>query len=145
MARSKKAKTPSEPNILITSLIGGGIGLAVTIALAFLLPLAMLSAGDPNTLALPASALCIFTGGLTGAVITSKKCKKMPIQSGLLVGGIMLLPMLLVSIFINGEFRFVNAAVLTAVLISAVLIGSVINAKMASSGKRNMKKALKRR
>ena len=131
--------------MLISSLIGAGIGLAVMIFLALLLPLAMLSAGDPNALTLPAAALCIFLGALVGSFITSKNCRDMPIQSALVVGGIMLLPMLLVSLFVNGGFKFTNAAVLIAVLVSAVLIGAVINAKMASSGKRNMKKALKRR
>ncbi len=131
--------------MLISSLIGAGIGLAVMILLALLLPLAMLNAGDPNALTLPAAAVCIFAGALIGSFITSKNCRDMPIQSGLIVGGIMVLPMLLISIFLNGSFKLTNAAVLIAVLISAVLIGSVINAKMAASGKRNMKKALKRR
>ena len=127
------------------SLIGGGIGIALTLLVILISPFAMLSFGSPNSLALLFAAIAVFLGSAAGSVFSATRYKESPIVSGLLSSGIIALPLIIISIFLPYEISFTNIAVISVSLIVASLAGSISVSKFSSNRKRNMKKALKRR
>lgn len=150
MKTKKKIPTHAEtvsqsPGVILCALIGGGIGLALTVMATMISPLALLGLEAPNAMATQAAAFCIFLGGASGAAVAAKRCKTAPMAAGLISAAIMALPILLVSFFITGEVSWLNIAVMTASLVISALIGSVCVTKAGTSRKRNMKRALKRR
>ena len=132
-------------NFFKSSLIGGGIGLALAALVILISPFAMLSFGSPNSLALPFAAIAVFLGSAAGSVFAATQYKDSPIAAGLLASGIIALPLTIISFFIPYEASVINIAVISASLIGASLLGSLSVAKLSSNRKRNMKKALKRR
>ena len=127
------------------SLLGGGIGIALTLLVILISPFAMLGLGSPNSLALVFAAIAVFLGSATGSAFSATRCKDSPILAGLLSSGIITLPPVIISFFLPYDTSVLNIAVISVSLIGASIIGSLTVTKFSSSRKRNMKKALKRR
>lgn len=134
-----------EPSLVVSALIGGGIGLAVIIITALISPLLLLNMGDPNSMITPVAAVCVFIGGATGSVIAARLCGESFAVSGLISASVMLLPILLVSFLIPGERNVVLSAAMSAVLLASSLLSSFAASRISSNRKKNMKKLMKRR
>ena len=146
MEHNKKRATPATTqNAFICALVGGGISLAVMLIAALAFPLAALKFEDPNASAMPISYICAFIGALIGAFAAAKKCGHSSVQTGLMSGAVMLLPMILVSLVIPGGGSIISALIIGAVIMGASFLGSFVNMKLSGNRKRNMKKAMKRR
>lgn len=132
-------------NGVLTSLIGGAIGSAVTLAMLLLLPLAVLGLDDPNALAVPTVCVCTAVGSAVGCFFAISKCRESPVRSALISAGVMLLAVTVASLFASGEWSILRAL---AVVLSVVLGGGAVTAMLtraSKSRKRRMKNAMKRR
>ncbi len=147
MDHRRKTKNPQkdQTNLLICALIGGGIGLALSILLALIMPMAIINSSDPNSLTTPLAAVCIGLGGMAGAVTSSKKSNQMKFLAGMLSTAVILVPIFLISLIIPQNFNIMNAIVSVSALLISASIGAFTVSKTSSNQKRNMKKAMKRR
>lgn len=134
-----------EENVFISALIGGGIGLAVTLLLVLILPFVALSFEDPASTALPIAVVCAFVGAVVGAFISAKKCKSSVMPVCLISAAVMLVPLTAVSFFVGGKGSIIGAALIIGAILIASLATALAVMKISGSRKRNMKKVLKRR
>ena len=145
-----KQRTPAQnqsgtQSFFKASLIGGGIGIALTALVILLSPFTILSSASPSSLSLVLAAAAVFLGSAAGSVFSATHYKDSPVLAGLLSSGVIALPLIITSLFLPYETSATNVAVISASLIVASLIGSISVSKFSSNRKRNMKKALKRR
>ena len=144
MEKRQKLNTGKQ-NWWVNSLIGGGVGLAVTVISVLLMPLLLLRSPDPNALILPAAAICLFIGAIAGSIIGALNAKGKEMISGAINCGIIFAAMLLISFMFKKGFDLIGFLVLTAVIIISSLLGAFAVMKMNTSQKRNMNKMMKRR
>lgn len=147
MEHRRKNTNPqkSETNILICALIGGGIGLALSLMLALIMPMAIINSGDPNSLTTPLAAVCIGLGGMTGAVTSARKSKDSKFLAGMLSSAVILVPLSLVSFLLPQNFNMLNGIISVSALMLSAFLGAFATSKTSSNSKKNMKKAMKRR
>ena len=141
----RQKRITNEKNWWINSLIGGGIGLAISMLAALLMPILLLKLDDTYAFILPAAGLCLFAGGIAGGIIGALNTKGREIISGLINSGVMLSAMLLVSFMFKKGFDLIGFLILTAVIILSSLLGAFAVMKTNNSQKRNMNRMMKRR
>ncbi len=142
----KQAGIPKrELNLLTASAIGGGIGILVSAISVLLSPLILLGAGDPNSLISFATVVCVFLGGLAGAIGAGLLCPDARFRAGLLSAPIAVLPMILLSIIVPSDFDIFFGLIIIATDFAAAFLGAVLLEKSHTSSKKNMKKMMKRR
>lgn len=143
-----KRKAPhlgKEPNLWLSSLISGGIGLVVTLMLVLLAPMLLLGMDDPNSFILPIAILCIFAGGATAGVMAAMLMKGDEVLSALISAGVILIPVVLVSLLFEKGFDIIGFLIILAALAISDMLGAYVVVKINSSQKRSMKNAMKRR
>ncbi len=147
MERTKKREPEmnGSSNFFLTSLIGGGIGLGVTLLLVLLLPFAVLGFDDPNAFALPSACVCALAGSAVGSFFAVGRCKESPIAAALTASGVILVPMLIVSFFISGEFSIVGVLTVIGSIAAGSVLTSLLLTRTSKSRKRRMKNVMKRR
>ncbi len=147
MQRNKKRvpKNNSEQNNLVTALTGGAMGLGVTTALMLISPLLLLKSSEPKSLLTATAAMCILTGGIVSGLFCGNRDKNSPIITSIFSCGIMILPLILMSVFIRGSFDILSAVInIVSLFSSAPVTAFILNRSSKSRGK-NMKKIMKRR
>ena len=146
MEKAKKIHTPQQTEGLFpTALISGGIGLAIILGAALLMPLLFINSDDPNSLVLPMAVICVALGGFIGGFISAKRCKGAEFISASTSVLIMILPMILISFLYKKGFSFLGFAIVLLVLIGTALLGATIVKKANGSKTHNMKKVMKKR
>lgn len=106
---------------LLTALIAGAIGLAVTLVLAFITPLFALRAGDPSSLVTPLAIFCVAVGGFVGAFVSVNKCDIAPIVTCAVSAWPILVVMLAVTLISpRGEGFLPVVAGIGALVLSAL-------------------------
>ena len=144
-AKSFKQNESNTKDFFKSSLLGGGIGIALTLLVVLISPFAMLGFSSPNALTLLFAAIAVFLGSASGSIFAASGYKDSPILAGLLASGVIAFPLVIVSLFLPYDVSFLNILVISISLISASLLGSLTVGKLSSNRKRNMRKALKRR
>ncbi len=135
----------NESRFLLPSVIGGLVGLCVTVALLLVLPFAILGFEDPNSFVLPSVCLCTLVGSAVGGFFAVSKCKDTAVLSALTSFATVILPIALISFFVSGEIR---VALIIAVPMSALAGNGLVAlavTRLSKSKKRKMKNAMKRR
>ncbi|MBQ9848117.1 MAG: TIGR04086 family membrane protein [Clostridia bacterium] len=127
----------------LCSLIGGGIGLGVTVACALLIPLLIKSTADPNSLVKIMAAACVFLGGAVGGFIASMQSRSF--ASGMLSAAVCAVCMLVVSLFSEQPPEWSSALASLLALIASSALGSYLATATQKNKKRSMKRAMKRR
>ena len=146
MERTKRMNpTEGKNSFLLPSVIGGLIGLGVTVVLLLALPFAILGLDDPDSFVLPSVCLCTLVGNAIGGFFSVSKCKDNAIASVLLTFATVILPIILISFFISGDISIpsVIGVTLSAAAGSGVIALAVT--RFSKSKKRKMKSVMKRR
>lgn len=146
MEKNNRApRARGEKNVWISGVIGGGAGLAVTLVSALLLPLALVSLDDPKPFVFPLACLCVFVGGILGGFVSAKNARGNELLASLIGSAAMLLPMLVISLFINRQGSALHLLLVAASAVISFLLGSGVIRAISQNKKRNMKRAMKRR
>lgn len=144
MAQKRKIPNQGE-NVYIISLIGGLLGIVISVLLILLSPFILIKTPNPNSLSAITAWICLFIGGFGSSFLASMRSGNEFIKSGLLVGASMVLMILPISFFINGDFNIFGALITLAVIMLSTFLGSFAVYRLNTDQKRNMKKAMKRR
>ncbi|MBR6755245.1 MAG: YrzE family protein [Clostridia bacterium] len=147
MTRKMKNNPASKPDFgfTVAGLIGGGVGLTVTLILVLIAPFLLLNTNDPNSVSNYCAAVCAFIGSGVGSAIASLLCKESPLQAGLLSGATEVVPIILVSLFLPGSINFVNCAIILSSIGLGAFSVSFLIMRTKSNQKKNMKRVMKRR
>jgi hypothetical protein len=147
MERTKRTNpmNESENGFLFPSVIGGLIGMGVTVALLLILPFAVLGFEDSDSLVLPSVCLCVLVGTAVGGFLAVLKCRDNALVSALTSFATVVMPIILISIFVSGE---VSIASVIGVVLSALAgngLAALAVTRFSKSKKRKMKNVMKRR
>lgn len=147
MERTKRPNptNSNEGNFILPSVIGGLIGLGVTVVLLLVLPLLILGLEDPNSFVLPSVCLCALVGNASGGFVSASKSRDNIFMSVLISLATAILPVILISFFVTGDL---SLASLIAVLLSTIAgnaLAALSVTKFAKSKRRKMKSVMKRR
>ncbi len=134
-----------ESGFIIPALIGGGTGLTATLLLTLLAPFLLLNLNDPNSFGTATAAVCALLGGASGAGAATVLCRDMPFQSGMLSAGISVIPLILISLFLPGDFDFAKCGIILASFAAGAGAVSFFISRSRTNRKKNMKKIMKRR
>ena len=145
MAQKRKIQNSFSENLFIVTLIGGLIGLAISISLILLSPLVIIKTQNPNSFSSIIVWVALFIGGFVSSFIIATRFPTIPLKSSLLVGGFILLLLLPFSFFVKGEFDIFSALITLLVIFGSAFLGGFAVYRLNNDQKRNMKKALKRR
>ena len=141
----KRQKRIPNNNWWLNPLISGGIGLAVTMIMALIMPVLLLKLDRVDQFILPAAALCLFIGGFIGGIIGAINTKGKELFSGLINSTVIFSVLLFISFMFKKGFDISGFIILTSVIILSSLLGAFIIMKTNGSQKRNMNKMMKRR
>ncbi len=146
MEQNRKSSLANDKqSLFISALIGAGIGIAVTLAFAFLMPLVLLNTSSPNDLVRLSAPLCTVLGGCAGSVISTKLFAEQNLLPSLVCLGLMAAPILLASLFVSGERDFLTSALVLLGLAASSLLTSFVMLRRNTSKKKRVKKLMKRR
>ena len=145
MAQKRKIPNQSGENVYIVSLIGGVLGIAISVLLILLSPLILIKTNNPNSLSAITAWICLFIGGFVSAFLAATRLGNEAVKSGLLVGASMILIILPISFFVRGDFNVIGALITLLVIMLSAFLGGFAVYRLNTDQKRNMKKAMKRR
>ena len=145
MAQKRKIPNQSGENVYIVSLIGGILGIAISVLLILLSPLILIKTNNPNSLSAITAWICLFIGGFVSAFLAATRLGNEAVKSGLLVGASMILMILPISFFVRGDFNVIGALITLLVIMLSAFLGGFAVYRLNTDQKRNMKKAMKRR
>ena len=145
MAQKRKIPNQSGENVYIVSLIGGVLGIAISVLLILLSPLILIKTNNPNSLSAITAWICLFIGGFVSAFLAATRLGNEAVKSGLLVGASMILMILPISFFVRGDFNVIGALITLLVIMLSAFLGGFAVYRLNTDQKRNMKKAMKRR
>jgi len=139
----KRIKRTAGGSWMADSLFGGAIGLAAALAAALLLSALAMKSENAMSLSVPIAALCLFIGGAVGGYIGAHRGQD--IRTGLAAGGVMLLPVILISLFVSGSGGAFGILAPLCGLVLGSAAGGFAAHRRAASGRHSLKKAMKRR
>lgn len=139
----KRIDTARGVGGITDALFGGGIGLAAAFAAALLLPLFAVKSENAIAYAVPIAALSLFIGGVVGGYIGAYRGRS--IVAAVASGGVMLLPIVLISLFISGNGGAFGILLPLCGLAAGIAAGSFVALKRRSNAGRSIKRAMKRR
>lgn len=145
MEKSKKRRIERGGNLFVESLISGGIGLGVAVVALLLMPIALLPLKEPGTLLLPAVSAVVVLGGAACGVTASLRFCESSLAISLIGAGVILLPIIAVSLFVSGNFNIFNFALIALLIFASSVLSGLAVVRFRSSKKRSMKRAMKRR
>ena len=145
MENSQKRRISQSGSLFIESLVSGGVGVGCVLVLLLLLPLVLLTLGDPNGLVFASVCFIVFVGGAACGVTAFCRYAENPPLASLIGAGMMLLPILAVSLFVGGGFDFISFALLAAIAFASSFGASFALCRINGSKRRSMKRAMKRR
>lgn len=125
------------------------LGMTLLFAVVLLLSLLALKSPTPNAMVFPAALASVFIGGYGGALLGAKKAHadgQNPYLGGLAVFGMLFLCTAVISLFFpaaEGRTALQRFLPLLVLLIAA-LLGSLTAALHRPSGKKQLKKLMKR-
>ncbi len=146
MERAKK-KTPkaNRQNVWLNGLISGGIGLLVIVALMLILPSMLISSADPKAYITPLVVFCVGMGGASAGAISASITKGNELLAALISAAVVVLPLIGISLLINGGFNFFGFLTVVVTVFLLALVSGYTVTKFSGRRKRNMKKIMKRR
>lgn len=127
----------------ISCLVGGVIGMSITLLSLLLSPVALLKLADPTSVVILAAAICLFVGGLIGGGYSASRCRENPMAAGLLSSAVMGAPLLLLSILVRGKIGFGILGLMLACLLVSAVAGTFMVTYRTKDKKKKMKKVLK--
>jgi len=146
MDKSKKRKPKNgEPNIWISSLISGGIGLGVIVAMLLIIPAIIITTDNPKAYISMGAIFCCLAGGITAGIIAASIAKGAEIQAAALASAVIAVPVLLISFVAGKGFDFLWFAIIMGSIVLSALAAAFTLLKISKNKKPNMKKLMKRR
>ncbi len=141
--RAQKERQEKGGKLSISCLVGGAVGLGITLLSVLLSPIALLKSGDPTSMVTLTAAICLFAGGLIGGGYSASRCKENPMGAGLLSSAVMGAPLLLLSLLLKGEMSFAVVGLMLACLLASAVTGTLIVTYRTKDKRKKMKKVLK--
>ncbi|MBR4950571.1 MAG: hypothetical protein IKU23_04780 [Clostridia bacterium] len=141
----KKAPKVNQRSIWLNGLISGGIGLLVIVALLLILPAMLISSADPKAYITPLVVFCVGMGGAAAGAIAASVTKGNELVAALIAAAVVVLPLIGISLLINGGFNFFGFLTVVITVFLMALAGGYAVTKISGGRKRSMKKIMKRR